>query len=413
VSFVILALRNLTRNRRRSALSLLIIAAGTTALLLTSGFIRFSFDGLKRSVIRSGLGHLEVLPRSDTDELEVATDRTAPPRLSNWQRLRGEIEATPHVVGASGAIALHGLATHGDRTTAFVGIGLEPDREKRMEIILRMRGGMPIPDLPPAEGEDQAILGRGLARLLGVGVGDTVTLTAVTEDRTLNAMDVRVCGLATTGLADIDARFVKLHLVSAQRLLATEAIASIIVGLEGDEYTASTRSELRRRLAAFEPPLGVVDWQARAPYYGQVRALYGGIFSFLGTIVFVLVSLAVSNTLLMAVMERIREIGTLLAIGTSRAQVVALVALESVWLGFIGTGLGCLLGMGVALALNAAEVRMPPPPGAAEGILLRLSIAPADLAWVGSLMLAVTLCGAILPAFRSARLRVVEALAHI
>jgi putative ABC transport system permease protein len=413
VTLALLALRNLARNRRRTGLSLLIVAAGAVALLMTAGFIRFSFDGLRNSVIHGGLGHLEVVLRDDVGGIDAATDRTSPPRLEDWQEVRATVEASPYVMGATGAIPLHGLATRGDRTIAFVGAALEPDREARMGLVLRQRGGQPLPVSSPEEGEDEVLLGRGLAKLLGVEVGGSVTLTALTADRTLNALDVRVRGLVTTGIADLDSRFLKVHLLTAQRLLATPAVSSLIVGLDSDDHTAGVAAALEARLANHHPPLAVMDWQSRAPYYRQVQSLYQGIFRFLGVIVFVLICLSVSNTLLMAVMERVREIGTLLAIGTSRIQIVTLVGFEALWLGLLGSLLGDVLGFVLGLGLNAAGIRMPPPPGAAEGIPLRLTLLPADFLWVLAVMVTVVMVAVVLPAARAVRLRIVEALAHV
>src|SRR6185503_18581760 len=62
MKFAIIALRNLSRHRRRTLLSLLVIAAGAVAVILTGGFIRFSFDGLREAIIHGGLGHLELMP---------------------------------------------------------------------------------------------------------------------------------------------------------------------------------------------------------------------------------------------------------------------------------------------------------------------------------------------------------------
>ena len=92
-----------------------------------------------------------------------------------------------------------------------------------------------------------------------------------------------------------------------------------------------------------------------------MRNLYLGIFWFLGAVILVLVVLATSNTLVMAVMERMREIGTLRAIGTSRAQIAAIVLLEALWLGLLGGALGCLLGV----AATAGDQRLAPADAAA------------------------------------------------
>src|SRR4029077_11265290 len=104
------------------------------------------------------------------------------------------------------------------------------------------------------------------------------------------------------------------------------------------------RAAVARAIAGHAPPLVTVDWRARAPFYDQVRNLYLGIFWFLGTVILVLVVLSASNTLLMSVLERTRELGTLRAIGTGRGQVAIIVLCEALWLALLGGVAGILLG---------------------------------------------------------------------
>lgn len=408
-----LALRNLVRNRRRTGLTLLVVAAGGVALLLTRGFIRHSFEGLGEALIRGGLAHLEVLPVPEGQDQDATLARWQPPALHGWEELRRTIEAIPHVRGATGIVMLQGLIGRGERSVPFVGAGLEPDREKRMGLLVRLKSGRALSEAAPAEGDEEILLGLGLARLLGARVGDIATLTAVTTDGTLNALDVRVAGLVTTGVQDLDERFLRTHLVTGQRLLGSEAVSSLLVMLDYTSRIPVVRSELSRRLQGRSPRLAVLDWESRAPFYGQVRSLYRGIFAFLGAVVFVLVCLSTSNTLLMAVMERVPEIGVLLAIGTSRGQIVSLIVWEAVWLGLIGGLAGGALGSALASLINVLRIEMPAPPGAAQAMELQLRLLPSDLAWIVLLMVAVLSLAALVPAARAARLRVAEALVHI
>lgn len=407
-----IALRNLARNRRRTALALLVVAAGAASLLLTAGFVRHSFNGLGEAFIRGGLGHLEVLPaaRLSADD---GPDRAGPPAFTGWEAARREIEAMPHVVGASGAIVLHGLVSRDERTLPFIGAGLEPDRERRMGLQVRVRGGRLLAEAPAADAEGEALLGLGLARQLGAGEGGIVTLTTLAADGTLNALDVQVVGLVTTGVQDLDSRFLRVHLRTAQRLLATEAVSSVIVMLDATDETRPTAALIARRLEGHEPRLAVSDWEARAPFHGQVRRLYAGIFGFLGTIVLVLVTLSSSNTLLMTVMERVREIGALVAIGTSRGQVVRMIVSEAAWLGLLGGLLGSALGVAAMSAIHALGIKTPPPPGAVEPMELRLEILSTDLLWVSLAMVLVLALAALVPALRVVRLRIAEALVHL
>ncbi len=405
-----IALRNLARNERRTLLGLLVVAAGAASLLLTAGFVRESFVGLREAFIRGGLGHLEVAPAA---ALEQQADRTEPPTFFGWLEARRAVEAVAHVTGATGAIVLQGLVSKGNRSVPFVGAGLEPDREALMGLTVRLRSGRGLAVTPPAEGEDEALVGLALARSLGAAEGDILTLTSPAAEGVLNALDVRVVGLVTTGVQDLDARFLRVHLVTAQRLLATEAVSSIVVMLDDTSRTAAVGEQIARRLSGHVPRVAVSDWQARAPFYGQVRSLYAAIFGFLGTIVLVLVALSSSNTLLMTVMERVREIGALRAIGTSGGQIVRMIVWEAAWLGLLGGAVGCVLGLGAAAIIHALRIELPPPPGAVDAMALRLQILPWDFLWVTATMVLVLSAAAVVPAVRALRLRIVEALAHV
>jgi putative ABC transport system permease protein len=416
-----LSLRNLARNRRRTALSLAVVAAGAAALVVTAGFVRFSFDGLREAMIHGGLGHLEIADAAAVAGRVAALDRPPSPALAGWQELRKRLEAESapsgaRIVAVGANLHLMGLAQTADgRSASFVGVGVEPDRERAMGFETRVRAGDGLPDSPSPPGDESALVARGLAESLGVGPGDTITLVATTDTGSLNALDVRIAGVITTGVAELDTRYLKLQLAAAQRLAQTETVSNLLVGLDDTRGTEAALAAVRARLA--EPPtagaLAVTPWTERAPFYAQVRDLYLGIFVFLGTIVVVLVVLAASNTLVMAVLERVREIGTLRAIGTSRGQIAALIVAEAAWLGLIGAVLGGGLGLVAILGLNAAGLRMPPPPGAVDPIDLRLAIVPDAFLGAAALLVAVLLVAAIVPAARAARLSIVDALGHV
>src|SRR4029078_6915556 len=218
------------------------------------------------------------------------------------------------------------------RSVSFIGVGSEPERERRMGFPLQLRSGEPLAHAPPPPGEDGVLLAVGLAESLGARPGDTVTLMTLNADGLLNALDVRVRGIITTGGADLDTRFLKLHLATTERLLQTETVSDLIVTFDSLAAADAGRGGRDRTLGP-RGDLSLVDWRARAPFFDQVRNLYLGIFWFLGTVIFLLVVLSASNTLVMTVMERVREIGTLRAIGTSRGQIAALLLAEALWLG--------------------------------------------------------------------------------
>ncbi len=408
-----IALRNLSRNRRRTLLSLLVVTAGTIGLLLTAGFIRFSFDGLREALITGGLGHLELVQSVALERSDSGLDRSLAHGLSDWSELRSAIEETHHVVAAGANIHLMGMISAGDRSVSFVGVGAEPQRESKMSFEVKLRDGEVLPDLAPREGEDRVLLATGLAGSLAVTPGDVVTILGLTPDGMLNALDIEVAGIITTGIQELDLRYLKVHLATAQRLLQTDLVSDLVVALDDTANTEVVAGLLRRGFADHDPALSILDWRERAPFFDQVRNLYLGIFWFLGSVIFVLVVLSVSNTLLMTFMERIREIGTLRAIGTSRAQVARIVLFEALWLGLFGALLGDLIGLLLITSINSMKLKMPPPPGAVAPIDLQLALVPEAFAGAVGLMVFVLAGAALIPIIKTARLAVVEALSHV
>lgn len=407
-----LALRNLARNPRRTALSLAVVASGAAAIVLTAGFVRFSFDGLREAMIRGGLGHLEIAVASELGRRDGGTlDR--PPGLAGWGSLRDEIERLPPVVAAEATIHVMGLAQGADgRALAFAGVGVEPGRERAMGFVTKLRAGAHLPEAPPAAGDDPVLVAVGLAESLAANVGDPLTLLTTRDDGMLNALDVRVAGLFTTGVAELDTRLLKLPLLSAMRLAETDQVSNLLVVIDDTAATEAAQVEVERLVAGRQPALAVTPWTARAPFYGQVRDLYLGIFAFLGSVVVLLVVLASSNTLVMTVFERLRELGTLRAIGTTPTQIAGLLLAEAVWLGLLGGALGAALGAAGVSGLNALHLEMPPPPGAVDPIDLRLTLVPEAMAGAAALMVVVLAVAALVPIARAIRIRIVDALGH-
>lgn len=413
MKWALLALRNLARNRRRTAISLAVVATGTAALLLTAGFVAFTFEGLGDAMIHGGLGHLEIARESATAGHSATLERSVTEGLDDWEAVQKQVEALPGVLAAAPTLHVAGMASvPSGKSAAFLGVGGDPGRDRRMGFSVRLRQGEAIADAAPREGEDRVLVAQGLAQTLGVGPGSRMTLLAVDPEGMLNALDVTVAGVITTGVQELDTRYLALHLRSAERLLATTAASNLLVTLDDTGRTGEMAARIRALLAAHQPPLAVIPWTERAPFYAQVRALYRGIFAFLGSIVFALVVLATSNTLAMAVMERVRELGTLRALGTSNGQVAGLVALEALWLGLIGSFIGDVLGAALILALNALNITMPPPPGAVDPIELHVLFVPAAFGGTILLMLVVLTLAAVGPMLRVSRLRIVEALTH-
>jgi putative ABC transport system permease protein len=406
--FLLLAFRNVFRNRRRTVMTLLMVGGGVTGLLLSGGFFAFMINGLREHTIQEGLGHLQIFTAEHFRRDEVRVLDTG---IDNWRQVAATVKTGPHVRGVAPRIEFYGMVSNGSKSSVFVGSAVDPVAERSLGFTPRLSSGS---DLSTQSGGDvQALIGAGLAKSMNVKVGDGLTLLAVTSDGALNGVDVEIAGIVKTGYDEMDARYLRIPLPAAQRLLQSDRVTNLVVGLDATANTDAAAAALTPRLQGLAQPMVLKKWIDLATYYLQVRNMFAGIFLFLGIIVFFMVLMASVNTLLMAMFERTREIGTMLAMGTPRMWIVALFMLEATLTGCLGAVAGVAGGNLLGALINASGLHMSPPPGLTVPILFHVLHIPA-LMIVSSIIVVLSLAiASILPAIRASRLQIAEALAHV
>ena len=400
------AIRNLGRNKRRSAAMLALIACATIALVLAGGYAAANFRGLREQTIRNGVGHLQI----GGPGFREHEDKPLSSGLDDIDALRRAVSRDPRVRATAPRIEFTGLASSDDRSVAVLGRAVLPSAEYGdAGFTPRMLEGRPVAD----GAEHEAIAAAGLARTLDLRVGDRLTILGATVDGAINGLDTVVVGIYTTGVRELDARSMVVRLDTAQALLNTTRVSKLVVVLRDTRETAAAQAALTSELRAAGRDVEILTWSDLAPFYHQVRGLFSGIFGFLGIIITALVILSSGNAMTMAVMERVREIGTLMALGTSRARVMGMFVVEGLTLGVIGGGLGLAAGWAAAIGLSRAGIIMPPPPTFTTGFPLEIDVVPALYVMVLVLMVVTLGVAAVLPAARAARLRITDALGHI
>jgi len=401
--FLLLAFRNVFRNRRRTSMTLLMVGGGVAGLLLVGGFFAYLLRGLRESTIHNGLGHLQIFNAEHFRRDEVHVLDTG---IGNWRQVAAKTRTAAHVRGVAPRIDFYGMLSNGVKSAVFMGSAVDPDIERSMGFSPYLSAGR---DLGGNEnGEVEALIGTGVARSMSVKVGDGLTILAVTADGALNGIDVQI-----VGYKEVDDRYLRITLPSAQRLLQTDRVTNLVVGLDTTERTDSVAAELGPRLSGFAQEMTLRKWIDLATYYKQVRTMFNGIFLFLGVIVFFMVLMASVNTILITMFERVREIGTMLAMGTPRRWVVALFMVEAGLTGVLGALVGLAAGNLLGALLNASGLHLPPPPGTTFDMHFRVLYEPG-LMIASSLLVIVSLAlASIWPAIRASRLQIVEALAHV
>ena len=396
------AFQNTLRNRRRSLVTIAIAALGTAAILLAGGFALYTYQALAQSAARN-TGHLIVgLPEQFTKDEDTPLQYG----LDDSAQLAARLQADPDVRHVLPRIAFSGLVSNGDKSTVMLATGVDPDNEFAVKgpFLSMLAGDVLTSDAAQAE----VMLGEGLAKSMKAKPGSGLTLLASTTDGALNALDVTVKGVFSTGVPDIDKRLVYTDIGTAQKLLNTKRVSTLGVFLKSMEATTGAQ----QRIAAANPKLIVQTWLDQAFFYSSVRGLYNRIFGALGLIIGVIVVFVVANAMAMAIVERTREIGTLRALGTLPSQLLRTLALEGMVLGGVGALVGALIALGVSLLLYIVPVQMPPPPGSSRGYPLNTAIDPLMYLFTVLAMVLVSMLASAWIARKTVHIPVVEALAH-
>lgn len=407
LKFIKLAARNVFRNKRRTLISLLVMLFGASALILAGGFMLYTYWGLRESTIHSQTGHLQIYHK---DYFNREEEKNLELGLDSLQTIRNLALANMAVNLATPRIDFTGLISNGDKSAVFVGQGLDPEQEAQMMGLF----GRPESILALSNGaEDEVVLGVGLAKSLNANEGDYLTLMSTTTDGALNAIDVLVKGIFTTGISDIDKRFLKVRNETAQRLANTNSVRNLVLLLGHTEMTEAVRQELQAQYDQAGLPVVVKMWEEMAPYYRSVVALYNAIFGFLVFVIFVIVLGSTANTIIMSISERVQEIGTLMAMGTSRRKLVQMFLYEGLVLGLLGAAIGLLVAGALSWWINHSDIMMPPPPGWDQGYRLGIRIEAWLVMVVFGLMMSTAVISTLVPAIRAARMKIVDALGHI
>lgn len=402
-----LALRNVLRHRRRSVIALGAVVFGVVAMLLANGFIDWVLWAMRESTIRSQLGHLQVTrahyrAAGAADPFAFLIPANAP--------VRAAIAAEPRVEVVAPRLSFSGLASLNDATLSFIGDGVVPEREAaihrshRLDTSVNVVAGRDLADAAAPE----AILGKGLAENLGAQVGDRVVLLATSRSGGLNAVEVTVVGLFQTVSKAYDDAALRVPLPVAHALLRVDGDHTLVVLLDETRRTASVAARLQSALApgGFE----VTPWYELADFYNKTATLFARQAQVVNAIIAIIIVLSISNTLTMSVLERVGEIGTALALGVRRAQILRQFIVEGVLLGAIGGLAGVALGVAAAYAISAVGIPMPPPPGMGRGYVAQIMVTPRLVLEAFGLALGTTLVASLYPAWKAARFPIVDAL---
>ena len=406
-----IAVRNLRRYKRRTLLTASLVTIGVIFVLLyisVSGSFKNMMVG---QITDSMLGHLEVhrkgyLASIDNLPLNLNLKPQAFKKLADILNKQLEVEAF------SPRIKFGGMFSTFVETTNIRLNGVNPDQEFKT-----------IPLLPSRIVRGQKTLNKGeilvpdlLARGMKVNVGDTIVIVATNKDGSVNGKQFRVSGIleSVTGPGGRDGY---IHIQDAMETLRMEEmeISEVAIRLKHFGQLNAFSKKLEGLLAGEvnkegKPIFEVHTWEKLSPFYNIARMIDVMSF-FIKLMLITVVLISIMNVMIMAVYERIREIGTIAAIGTLPGKILSMFLVEGLCLGAMGALAGDILGIIVILILNRIGITFDF--GMQKGLVLSATIAPGDVLIISLIVILISVIASLQPAFKASRMEPIKALRHV
>jgi len=409
-----LAARNLLRYRRRTILTSLLIVIGVMAVLVFVA-ITGSFKSMMVSQITdSFLGHLQVHRRGYVASIEsLPLNMNMPAQLA--ERVQKTLADSPDIVAYAPRIKFGAMFSNFNETTSVRVNGIDPEREAAVTPLLAGRQADGVRGGPLLE-RGQMLVPELVARGLQVKAGDTIVLIATNRDGSVNGKTFVIRGTleSATGPGGRDGY---VHIEDAREMLRLEQpeiseFAARVKDMARVEAVADrlaeSFSEVRNKQG--RPALEVHAWQKLSPF-ANIASMIDLLTVSIKVMLVAIVLVAVMNVMIMAVYERIREIGAIAAIGTPPARILWLFLNEGLLLGVLGTLAGAVLSVGAVYGLAAMGLTFNF--GQQQGLVLAPELSAGDVLTVSLMVIAVAILASVQPAWKASRMDPIQALRHV
>ncbi len=399
------ALRNLLGHLRRTMLTVGAIAVGLSALIFLWSFN----DGLHRNMLQNFqdaiIGSIQIHHEGFFERPELSRHLRNPDKIITAVEQAG-------VKRWSRRLEAFALAASDETTEGVMLIGMEADREpgitdleKRISIGRFLR-------------EDDAyacILGATTARNLKLDLGDPVVMIGYDRFGALVAEEFTLVGIITSGEMGLDRGMALTNIKSLQEMLDMPGGVTDIVLRTPEERIQQLTDELI--LALSDESVEVMPWSTMFPVMNEWIILHDGfLYLFLAVVLFIVLA-GELNTMLLSMLERTREFGIFMAIGTERYEIGLMLVFEALFIGLTGTLLGVIFGTGIVLVTHSTGIDLSIMLGSTSRFYVDSLIYPhLNLdhlgTTVGAILFASIIAG-LYPAWKASRLQPVEAMRNV
>jgi putative ABC transport system permease protein len=408
-----LAWRNLLRYKRRTLLTSALITLGVVAVLLfvsISGSFKAMMIG---QITDSMLGHLQIHRKGYLASMDsLPLDRNL--KGKQIAKIKKLLDNNELIEAYSMRIKLGAMFSNFKETTNIRLNAVNPEQEIRTVPMLQDR---------IIKGNKEGLLNKGeilvpelIAKGMKVKINDTIVLVATNKDGSVNGQPFVVRGILE-GISGPGGRDGLIHIEDAKSLLRIndKEISEVAIRLHEMRSLDTAFSRLASQLGAIKnkkgkPVFEVHTWQKLSPFF-NISRMIDLMTLFIKIMLVAIVLVSIMNVMIMAVYERINEIGTISAIGTPPAKIRALFIAEGFFLGVFGTVIGVIISLTAISAMNAFQISFDF--GRQKGLLLAPSIGSGDVITVVLIVIAIAVLASLQPAWKASRMDPITALRHV
>ena len=406
--FLKMAWRNIRRNLRRTLITLSAITFGLAAMIIFFGFTDGFHAQWVENTVKAYTGHIQIYRSGYHDDPQLNRS------IADAAEIIKELKTEPAVDTYAERVEVQGLISTAENSYGVLIRGIDTGEEVKITGIKeRIIKGEYL-------NEDKGrgvLIGHRLAEKLNAEIGDKIVLMVQAADGSLTAELFRLQGTFRIGATELDSSFAIVTLKDAQALsLLGDRVTEIAVMLKNPVDVLPVSKRLKERLVS--SGYEVYTWEELMPALQEMIDLDNIFMYLILLVVLVVVSLGILNTMLMSIMERTREFGIMMAVGTSPRNVILLVMLESFFIGIIGIISGAGIGIGVNRIISIKGFDLSRWGGATEffAILDPVIYPETDIInvlWSCAIVFLTALIVSVYPAVRAARLRPVEAMHYV
>ena len=403
--------RNLFRYKRRTLLTLSLIVIGVlfvTSFVAVTGSFKSMMIG---QITDSFVGDIQIHRKGYLAAIE-SLPLTMNLKPGAVRKAETVLKSMPEIDAYSKRIKFGGMFSNFIETTNIRLNGVDPEMEAKTVPLLLSR----VIDGEKTLKKGEIFVPELLAKGMKVKVGDMVVVIATNRDGSVNGKQLKVGAIleSATGPGGRDGY---VHMDDAVEILRMEVpeISEIAVRIKDfgklQEVSGTLTEKLSRELNKEGKPIfDVQTWEKLSPFYNIARMI-DMMTLFVKIMLVAIVLISIMNVMIMAVYERVREIGTIAAIGTLPRKILAMFLLEGFLMGAIGTVIGGILSGITIYALHAARISFDF--GRQTGLILAPTIDPAALLTISGIVIGVSILASLQPALKAARMDPIEALGHV